>query len=62
VFFNRLMAMPLREKDRVFVTSLMRQILANRQRFAMTEKQEKWLEDICWRMRPAKGGCDETAN
>jgi hypothetical protein len=50
ILLNRLMAMDLREKDRVFVTSLMRQVLAERPGFGMTEKQGKWLHDICRRM------------
>jgi hypothetical protein len=50
ILLNRLMAMNLQEKDRVFVTSLQRQILAKRPGFGMTEKQWKWLHDICRRM------------
>jgi hypothetical protein len=46
IICNRLMAKPLREKDREFVSSVMRQILARPERFALSPRQYRWLSDL----------------
>jgi len=46
ILCNQLMARKLTEKDRVFVSSIMRQILDNKQEFGLTKKQWEWLSDI----------------
>jgi hypothetical protein len=46
---NRMLTSPrLRERDREFVNSVMRQILARPGEFALSVKQHKWFEDL-WR-------------
>jgi hypothetical protein len=46
IICNRLMAKPLREKEREFVSSVMRQILARPECFTLSPKQYRWLSDI----------------
>jgi hypothetical protein len=54
IICNRLMTRPLREKDREFVSSVMRQILARLEGFTLSPKQYRWLQDI-WN-REVKSG------
>lgn len=44
---HRLLTMPgLRDRDREFLNSLMRQILTRPTSFTLTDRQGKWLKDI----------------
>jgi hypothetical protein len=55
IICNRLMVKPLREKEREFVSSVMRQIMARPESFQLSEKQARWLQDI-WRREAGKDG------
>jgi hypothetical protein len=46
---DRLVAAKLSAREREFITSLRRQILAHPTTFELSEKQAKWLRDIWWR-------------
>jgi hypothetical protein len=46
ILCNRLIAKPLKEKDRVFVSSIMKQILERPKGFRLSAKQHNWLRDI----------------
>jgi hypothetical protein len=48
---HRLLAQPgLRERDREFINSIMRQCLARPISFSLTERQIRWLKDILIRV------------
>jgi hypothetical protein len=50
---NQLADKPLRKRERIFVTSLMRQVLRNPLTFRLSEKQRDWLGKI-WIREGAK--------
>jgi hypothetical protein len=46
IICNRLMTKALREKDREFVSSVIRQILARPEGFTLSPRQYQWLREI----------------